>query len=100
MGSGPNLVFVTTVNNSVYAFNADTGAQVWTRNLGTSALVSDYVGTGCADVAGKLRHHGYACHRSVDEELYVVAKTRTTLPNAQHTLYSLDLATGNVLAAS
>ena len=97
MGSGPNLVFVTTVNNSVYAFNADTGAQVWTRNLGTAALVSDFVGTGCTDVAGKCGIMGTPVIDASTKKLYVVAKTPNSLPNAQHTLYALDLATGNVL---
>ncbi len=33
-GVGKNLVFITTMNNSVFAFDADTGAKVWQQSLG------------------------------------------------------------------
>jgi hypothetical protein len=33
-----NVVFVATMHNSVYAFNADTGALIWNANFGTSAV--------------------------------------------------------------
>lgn len=33
-GVGKNLVFISTMNNSVFAFDADTGKQIWQQNLG------------------------------------------------------------------
>ncbi|WP_438481942.1 chitobiase/beta-hexosaminidase C-terminal domain-containing protein [Oleiharenicola lentus] len=98
MGSGPNLVFVTTVNNSVYAFNADTGAQVWMRSLGTAPTVTDLnLGGACTDMSAKCGIVGTPVVDPVTKKLYVVAKSTNTLPNTQHTIYSLDLATGNTL---
>ena len=34
-GGTHNVVFVATMNNSVYALDADTGARLWARNFGT-----------------------------------------------------------------
>jgi len=98
MGGGPDLVFVTTVNNSVYAFNADTGSQVWTRNLGTAPTVTQLnLGGPCTDMSGKCGIVGTPVIDPATKKLYVVAKTANGLPATQHTIYSLDLATGNTL---
>ncbi|WP_161557462.1 lectin-like domain-containing protein [Acidisarcina polymorpha] len=35
VGGTHNVVYVATMNNTVYALDADTGARLWTRNLGT-----------------------------------------------------------------
>src|SRR5438105_15736731 len=39
-GLAQNTAYVATQNNSVYAFNADTGAQLWTRNFGRAVQAS------------------------------------------------------------
>lgn len=40
-----NVVFAATSNDSVYAFNADTGAQIWKTSVGTpSPMPNPYVG--------------------------------------------------------
>ena len=41
-GGTHNVVYVATMNNSLYALDADTGAQLWTRNFGPG-IVSEEV---------------------------------------------------------
>ncbi len=83
------LVLIATENDTVYAFDAASGHQRWSRHLGqpvdASTLacgnirpVSGITGTPVADAAGQA--------------LYVVAFVRP----AQHVLYTLDLASGVV----
>ena len=92
-GKARNALFVTTSNDSVYAIDADTGAQLWktsflstgvTPVLGTYTGISSTTGilsTPVIDVGSKL--------------LYVVATTAenngTYFP---HRLHALDLVTG------
>src|SRR5499427_5749070 len=83
------LVLIATENDTVYAFDAASGHQRWSRHLGqpvdASALpcgnirpVSGITGTPVADASGQA--------------LYVVGFVRP----AQHVLYTLDLASGVV----
>jgi len=38
---GHNTLFVATLNNTLYAFNADSGAQLWSYSLGTPQSTGD-----------------------------------------------------------
>jgi len=42
IGAGtPNVLYVATMHNTVYAFNADTGSILWTKNFGPSIPIGD-----------------------------------------------------------
>jgi hypothetical protein len=106
-GGTRDLVYVTTVNNSVYAFDAndgDTSLPVWHVNFGTPANVhsTDF---GCLDINGQM---GIIGTPVIDKErgiLYVVALTRAgaltgPLSGFTQRLHALDLATGADLPES
>ncbi|HEY4379625.1 MAG TPA: hypothetical protein VGN01_04720 [Acidobacteriaceae bacterium] len=100
-GGTHDLVYVTTVNNSVYAFDAndaEAAAPVWHVNFGTPANLHS-TNFGCLDINGQM---GIIGTPVIDKErgvLYVVALTRTGDAYTQR-LHELDLATGADLPES
>ena len=102
-----DLVYVTTVNNSVYAFDANDGeatSPVWHVNFGTPASVhsADF---GCLDINGQMGIIGTPVIDKSRGVLYVVALTRAGASAGPGTgfiqkLHALDLATGADLPES
>jgi outer membrane protein assembly factor BamB len=106
-GGTRDLVYVTTVNNSVYAFDANDAEAllpVWHVNFGTPANLhsTDF---GCLDINGQMGIIGTPVIDKARGVLYVVALTRAgavTGPRTGFTqrLHALDLATGADLPES
>ncbi len=106
-GGTRDLVYVTTVNNSVYAFDAndsEASLPVWHVNFGTPANVhsTDF---GCLDINGQMGIIGTPVIDKVRGVLYVVALTRVgaqtgPLTGFTQRLHALDLATGADLPES
>jgi hypothetical protein len=96
-----DVVYVTTVNNSVYAFDANDSQAIlpiWHVNFGMPADVhsADF---GCLDINGKMGIIGTPVIDKVHGILYVVALTRAGALAGPGTgfiqrLHALDLATG------
>ena len=100
-GGTHDLVYVTTVANSVYAFDAndpDAAAPVWHVNFGTPANVHS-ANFGCLDINGQMGIIGTPVIDRTRGVLYVVALTRAGATFTQR-LHALDLATGADLPAS
>ena len=106
-GGFRDLVYVTTVNNSVYAFDAndpEAAQPVWHVNFGIPANLHSE-NFGCLDINGQM---GIIGTPVIDKErgvLYVVALTRTGVITGPRTgymqrLHALDLATGADLPES
>jgi hypothetical protein len=94
-GGTHDLVFVTTVNNSVYAFDAnDANASepFWHVNFGTPPNVYDGK-FGCTDMNGNMGIIGTPVIDAETDTLYVVAATRVGNDFAQR-LHALDITTG------
>jgi len=105
-----NVVFVTTVNNTVYGWDADSnlsngGQPLWKTNLTPSgATVPDrqyYSNQGVCggnynDFAGKVGMVGTPVIDTSSNRLYVVAHTIESGAHVQR-LYVLDIASGNKL---
>jgi outer membrane protein assembly factor BamB len=91
-GGTHNVVFVATLNNSVYAIDADTSTQLWQVNLGTPVPSAT---EGCSGVTGfnQVGIVGTPVIDNTTNTLYVVAKTYTS-GSAAHTLHALDVTTG------
>jgi len=106
-GGTRDLVYVTTVNNSVYAFDAndaEASQPVWHVNFGTPANLhsTDF---GCLDINGQMGIIGTPVIDKAHGVLYVVALTRAGVVNGPRTgfmqrLHALDLATGADLPES
>ncbi len=106
-GGTRDLVYVTTVNNSVYAFDAKDAAAslpVWHVNFGTPANLhsTDF---GCFDMNGEMGIVGTPVIDKTRGVLYVVALTRAGEVTGPGTgfvqkLHALDLATGADLPGS
>jgi hypothetical protein len=94
-GGTHDVVYITTVNNSVYAFDANDRAAstpFWHINFGTPPNVYDGK-FGCTDMTGNMGIIGTPVIDAQDGVLYVVASTRVGDGFMQR-LHALDLATG------
>ncbi len=100
-GGTHDVVYVTTVNNSVYAFDANDAeatAPIWHVNFGTPANLHS-ANFGCLDINGKMGIIGTPVIDKARGVLYVVALTKagdSSAPKSGFTqrLHALDLATG------
>jgi len=100
-GGTHDVVYVTTVNNSVYAFDAnEAGASkpFWHVNFGAPAGLADGK-FGCFDMNGNAGIVGTPVIDAENHALYVVALTRVGEGYIQR-LHALDLSTGADLPAS
>ena len=91
-----NLLYVVTEHDSVYAFDADTGAVIWH----VSTLKSGEVPSGdhgCGQVSPEI---GITSTPVIDQSrgpngaIYVVAMAKTSSGTYVHRLHALDLTTG------
>jgi hypothetical protein len=90
-----NVIYVTTVNNSVYAFDADdakASEPYWHVNFGLPASLADG-NFGCTDVNGNMGIIGTPVIDAGSGTLYVVALTKTAGGFVQR-LHALDITTG------
>lgn len=100
-GGTHDVVYVTTVNNSVYAFDANdpnATAPFWHVNFGTPANVNDW-DFGCTDINGNMGIIGTPVIDKERATLYVVALMRIRDSFVQR-LHALDLSTGVDLPGS
>jgi Immunoglobulin I-set domain/PQQ-like domain len=95
-GGSFNTVFVATEQDSVYAFDSDSGAVIWHVSLlGTGETPSDT--RGCGQVVPTI---GVTATPVIDRTagahgtLYVVAMSIDAQSNFHQRLHALDLATG------
>ena len=88
--SAHNVVYAATINNSVYAFDADTpslSAPLWQVNLGPAATLTSY---------NVLPRCGILSTPVIDVQsgiMYVVAMTEQN-GKMSHALHALDIASG------
>src|ERR1700722_1985252 len=95
-GSAHNVVFVATENDSVYAFDADSFAQLWHASvLGSNETPSD--NRGCNQVTPQI---GITSTPVIDPSvgphgaIFLVAMSLDSNGNYHHRLHALDITTG------
>jgi hypothetical protein len=95
-GSQQNVVFAVTEHDSVYAFNADTGVQLWkTSILGAGETPSD--DHGCGQITPEI---GITSTPVIDRSagshgtIFVVGMTKDQSGKYHQRLHALDLTTG------
>src|SRR2546423_3182455 len=92
-GQRRNVLFVATMGNTVYAFDADDPARVepyWSKNLGTPAPGDSWIGPV---------HHGILGTPFIDVPtgtLYVVAKIGNASGEIEYWISALDVLTGGL----
>ena len=101
-GSAHNVVFVATEHDSVYAFDADTGAKLWQASLiGAGESTSD--NRGCSQVAPEI---GITSTPVIDRKagvhgaIYIVAMSKDASSTYHQRLHALDITTGLELPSS
>ncbi len=100
-GGWHDVVYVTTVNNSVYAFDANDATAtepLWHVNFGTPANLHD-ADFGCLDINGSMGIIGTPVINDAKDTLYVIALTKVGGKFVQR-LHALDLTTGADLPQS
>jgi outer membrane protein assembly factor BamB len=103
-GAAHNVVFVATENDTVYAFDADTGAVLWQKSLLGSGETPSEAVHSCSQVTPMI---GITATPVIDRSagahgtIYVVAMSKTTSPLAYHQrLHAMDVTTGAALPNS
>lgn len=97
-GSSHNIVYVATENNSVYAFDADGGGQLWKKSFGSAIPCANIAGCGVAPSIGVTAtpvidttlHNIYVANRQFNSSTGAYS----------HSLHSLNLLTGGENAGS
>jgi outer membrane protein assembly factor BamB len=96
-----NVVYVVTQADSVYAIDADTGAQLWYDSMlnGGTTASGKYLPCGTAPGFNQEGIVGTPAIDTTTNTMYLVAKTllNTTV---RHHLHALDISTGNERAGS
>ncbi len=92
----PNVLYVATENDSVYAFNANNGAQLWQVSLiGPGETTSD--NHGCTQITPEI---GITSTPVIDRTsgpngaIYVVGMTKDASSAYHQWLHALDMTTG------
>ncbi len=88
-------VYVATMGDSVYAFNATTGAQVWARTAST-ALGTAETASHCSFNPGHIGIMGTPVIDPATGILYVVSLTKS--PSLKYQMFGLSLADGSTVA--
>lgn len=98
-GAMHNVVYVATMHNSVYAFDADdptASTALWQVNLGTSVPSQDVCPScGYQDIKNEIGILSTPVIDTTSGTIYVVAKTKNTANSTYHfSLHALDVLTG------
>ena len=89
-----NVVFVATENDSVYAFDADSGQPLWhTSFLINGATTVPYTDLECPVIAPQIGITGTPVIDQATKTIFVVAMTKEA-GNYVHRLHALDVTTG------
>jgi len=100
-GASHNVVYAATVNNSVYAFDADTGgAPLWQRNFNNGAVpvFHTQVGQNCGtynDMSGNIGIVGTPVIDGSSLTMYFVTRTFEGGATFVQRIRAVDITTGN-----
>lgn len=104
-----NVVYVATVNNTLYAFDGDDGRLYWTKNFTAPGmrppLASDMTGA-CGgtynNFSGNIGIVGTPVIDATSQVIYFVARSTTAVPNAPFVqeLHAVNIVDGSEVAGS
>ena len=96
-GATHNVLVVATEHDSVYAFDADTGAKLWQVSVLKTGETTSEARFGCGQVSPEI---GVTATPVIDRSagpngtVYVVAMSKNSTPTYFQRLHALNLATG------
>ncbi len=95
-GGTHNVVFVSTMNNTLYAFDADSGgaAAYWTKHLATAVPQGD-VQCCCTDVSTVIGVNSTGVIDTSTNTWYVVDKQKNADSTYHLFLHAIDVTNGN-----
>jgi hypothetical protein len=102
-GSKHNVLFVATEHDSVYAFDADSGAQLWQTSVVGPSETSNNTTQPCGEILPEI---GITSTPVIDRNqgpngtIFVVAMTLDANGNYHHRLHALDVTTGSEMPGS
>ncbi len=99
-GGTHNVVFVVTMEDSVYAFDADANVKYWqdkfTGGTITPVPITDITGNPNLNIHGDVGILSTPVIDKASSTIYVLARTKDTSNNSYYQkLHALDLTTGN-----
>jgi outer membrane protein assembly factor BamB len=101
-GALHNVLYIATEHDSVYAFDADTGTQLWkTSVLGTGESTSD--DHGCGQITPEIGITSTPVidrHQGADGTLFAVGMSKDGSGNYHQRFHALDLTTGAEISGS
>ena len=105
-GGTHNVAYVATVNNSVYAFDADDGTLYWQKSFTASGMrpptrvdMTGACGGSYQDFSGHIGIVGTPVIDAARGTMYFVARSTTGTSFVQY-LHAVDIATGSEVAGS
>ncbi len=105
-GAVHNVVFVATVNNTIYAFDGDHGTLFWKRNYTATGMrppsntdMTGACGGAYKDFSGFMGIVGTPVIDSATATMYFVARSTANGTYVQH-LHAVNIITGNEVAGS
>ena len=105
-GGVHNVVFVATVNNTIYAFDGDNGKVFWKRNFTapgmrppTNVDMTGACGGSYRDFSGNIGIVGTPVIDSTTATMYFVARSTSNGAFVQH-LHAVNILSGNEAAGS
>jgi hypothetical protein len=98
-GLTQNVAYVATQNNSVYAFDADTGTQIWTRRFGRAVMSTQLpsASQACGDITDRVGITSTPVIDLANKAMFVVSKSNDGNGTKQF-IIKLDITSGQILA--
>lgn len=103
-GGTHNVAFLATVNNTVYAYDADDGTLYWQKNFTAPGMrpptrvdMTGACGGAYTDFSGNIGIVGTPVIDAARSTMYFVARSTTGTKFVQY-LHAVDLASGNEVA--
>lgn len=99
-GGTHNVLFVATMEDSVYAFDADSNVTYWHKQFTSAGItpvpIVDITGNNNLNIHGNVGILSTPVIDKASGTIYVLARTKNTSTTTYiQTLHALDLATGN-----
>lgn len=97
-GASHNVLYAATVNNTLYAIDADQGTRLWSRNYNGSGRATQRQDTAefddCYNVTANTGITGTPVIDAASQTLYLVSHTLTDGVQ-RHLLHAVDIRTGD-----